>query len=870
METAGAKRSRLVKLAALLMVALAVSPIRADAHRPAHASLSGRCAFHSLPFVAAPERESDDHGDVCGRLESQPATASFSRSRWLSAHAAQSVSVATGATSRVSVSSAGAQGVLASRGGAISADGRFVAFASDASNLVAGDTNAVADVFVHDRETGETERVSVASDGTQGNQPSFADWGQAISADGRFVAFTSHATNLASGDTPNASDVFVRDRQTGTTEVVSSSGVSANTGAGMPAISADGRFVAFWSSDPNLVTGDTNGSSDLFVRDRETGSVERVNVASDGTQANRQQHLGISGISADGRFVGFLSDASNLVPGDTNGTVDVFVHDRLTGGTARASVSSDGAEANGASAPAAISADGRFVTFNSEASNLVPSDTNGQRDIFVHDRLTGETERVNVSSSGDEANADTYIPALSANGRFVAFDSVATNLGAPGGTWQVFVHDRQTAETDWIRTDNGAVQAFYGGTLAISADGSAVVFTSSASDLVDGDTNGVPDVFVNVRSAPPPPAPSPCAGTDAAVVGVRGAGDPDAPEVLPGRHAKAIAAYLRSKGLALFDNDDYPTDGVIGLPYPAVAPLEFVGYGLSVSTGASNLETLISSLRSLCGADFPILLAGFSQGAHVIQSALEQLDDRADANGDPTWESIAGVALLASPRFDPDDSAARGTFPGSAPRFGLAGAAEIRDRFSTVTRTYCLADDPVCQAPLQVSKCLALRTPRSVVACLAATVIDTWKTIHSQGYYPTSCEQPCELNPLMEDAAELLRWAVRRKQQQPTPPNPTGELEAYRDFLNPLNTRVSAGSVYARGAPTNLYRWDFDSDATIDTTTISPFVVHAYGVGIGRRGFDTITTTVHIDHIDGSETVRSICIRRAPVGSATC
>src|SRR6266446_5338687 len=206
-----------------------------------------------------------------------------------------------------------------------------------------------------------TERVSVASGGTEGNDASL---GSALSADGRFVAFDSAATDLVAADTNGVSDVLVHDRQTGTTERVSvaSDGTQGNGKSGLlsfafpPALSADGRFVAFVSFATNLVAGDTNGATDVFVHDRQTGITERVSVASDGTQGNNASSYPV--LSADGRFVAFDSDATDLVAGDTNGTTDVFVHDRQTGATERMSVASGGVQGNGFSAGPALSADG--------------------------------------------------------------------------------------------------------------------------------------------------------------------------------------------------------------------------------------------------------------------------------------------------------------------------------------------------------------------------------------------------------------------------------------------------------------------------------------------------------------------------------
>src|SRR5437016_457905 len=297
-------------------------------------------------------------------------------------------------TERVSVTSGGTEGNGASLGSALSADGRFVAFDSAATDLVAGDTNGVSDVFVHDRQTGTTERVSVASDGAQGNDSSglvtFA-FPPALSADGRFVAFVSAAANLVASDTNGATDVFVHDRQTGTTERVSvaSDGTESNAANVGSSLSADGRFVAFHSAATNLVAGDTNGATDVFVHDRQTGTTERVSVASGGSQGNGSNAGPV--LSADGRFVAFHGTASNLVGGDTNGTTDVFVHDRQTGTTERMSVASGGTQGNGPSSGAALSADGSLVAFHGTATNLVAGDANGAYDVFVHDRAVSTT-----------------------------------------------------------------------------------------------------------------------------------------------------------------------------------------------------------------------------------------------------------------------------------------------------------------------------------------------------------------------------------------------------------------------------------------------------------------------------------------------
>lgn len=381
----------------------------------------------------------------------------------------------------------------------VSADGRFVAFHSDASNLVSGDTNDFGDVFVRDRLTGKTERVSVSSAGKQGNAPS--DY-PGISADGRFVFFNSYASNLVAGDTNENWDVFVRDRLTRTTErvSVSSSGKQGNGDSYGTLTSPDGRFVVFDSYASNLVAGDRHGYLDVFVRDRLTGTTDRVSVNSAGKQARGTSYA--AALSPDGRFVALSSWASNLVAGDTNRELDVFVRDRLHGTTDRASVSSNGEQARGQSDFGSLSADGRFVAFHSDASNLVAGDTNRKWDVFVRDRLQGTTERVSVSSAGKQGNRRSNSPLISDDGRFVFFDSTATNLvDRDTNDWRdVFMRDRLTGTTERLSVSSLGKQANGKSFLyAVSTDGRFVAVVSKASNLVAGDTNESWDVFLRDR-----------------------------------------------------------------------------------------------------------------------------------------------------------------------------------------------------------------------------------------------------------------------------------------------------------------------------------------------------------------------------------
>lgn len=407
----------------------------------------------------------------------------------------------------------------------ISADGRRVVFASYASNLVPGDTNTCQsqwayqpsegnclDIFAHDRETGTTRRVSIASDGAQSDGESFAP---VISADGRWVAFRSRASNLTPDfaeactrrDYPdNCSGIYVHDLETGQTELLvvmsDNGGIGANY---YLSISADGRFVAFWSYESSLVESISKSGGNLFVYDRQTQEIKAVMEGTEGPSGSAPcQPPGISAttpwmafscprggifvihpqtniveivsrsdgtLSADGRYVAFASEAGDLVPDDTNECAnpqfgrhncsDIFVYDAQTGQVERVSVASNGTQSNGESYTPSISADGRFVVFASDATNLVPNDTNACRpnpytatcfDIFIYDRETRAIERVSITSDGVQANNDSRWPRISADGRWVVFISRATNLvaGDTNEAMDVFVHDRETGRTERV------------------------------------------------------------------------------------------------------------------------------------------------------------------------------------------------------------------------------------------------------------------------------------------------------------------------------------------------------------------------------------------------------------------------------------
>ncbi len=390
---------------------------------------------------------------------------------------------------RLSVNSQGNEANNFSINPSISADGRYIAFESSASNLVVGDINNLPDIFIADRLSKTTNIVSVNSFGEGGNLSSF---NPSVSGDGRFVVFESNATNLVEGDSNNATDIFLRDILTATTTRVSvdSFGDGGNAASVNPSISADGRFIVFESDATNLVAGDTNNVRDIFLRDALTGTTTQISTNSLGNTGNLSSFNPV--ISADGRSIAFDSFAANLVEGDTNNTRDIFVSDRETGIVSLVS-------GNSSSITPSISANGRFIAFDSSATNLISGDTNGARDIFVGDLQAGTTTRISVDALGNEATRSSFKPAISGDGRFVAFDSFDPLLvpGDSNGTNDIFLRDLLNGTTARISVNSQGL----GGNLtsfnpAISGSGEVVAFDSFATNLVEGDTNNNRDVFV--------------------------------------------------------------------------------------------------------------------------------------------------------------------------------------------------------------------------------------------------------------------------------------------------------------------------------------------------------------------------------------
>lgn len=326
----------------------------------------------------------------------------------------------------------------------VSGDGRFVVFSSTASNLVAGDLNQVADVFVRDRKRHVTRLLSVGRRGGEGNRVSYAP---VITRHGRYVGFISGAWNLVAHDTNRRTDGFIRDRQTGITRRIdiSTSGGQANGPTISVALASGARYVAFESLASNLVAHDVNHASDIFIRDRVSHRTRVISVSSTGRRGDGSSRE--PSISANGRYVVFNSAADTLVPGDTNQAEDVFIRDVKNHTTHRISVSSSGAQANNSSFLPQISSDGRYVVFESSATNLVPSDTNGVPDIFIRDRVAKTTTRVSLTATGGQADNSSS-----------GFDAGAS-----------FPY--------------------------ISADGRYVTFLSDSDNLVTGDTDQSFDIF---------------------------------------------------------------------------------------------------------------------------------------------------------------------------------------------------------------------------------------------------------------------------------------------------------------------------------------------------------------------------------------
>lgn len=456
----------------------------------------------------------------------------------------------------------GVQGNEDSASSAVSYNGRWVAFRSEATNLVPNDTNNAADIFLRDLLTCDTTRISVSSSGTQANDSSAHP---SMSLDGRFVVFHSKASNLAPNDSNHTEDVFLHDISTGQTTLISramvisgSPAVSANSHSWQPVISANGRWIAFASQANNLIAGDDNTTFDVFLYDRFTDQLMLVSRTPTGAVGDGES--GAPSISGDGHYVAFASGSRNLVVGDTTGHADIYLFDRITLTVMRVSQGISSEEPNGLSTDPAISHDGRFIAYSSTADNIGGGDTEGCSpypscsDIFLYDREAGTTTLVSMTVSAVPTDGHSRNPSISGDGRFVIFDSdsaqlalgdtswcrrtdlppLMTNTPAPpnGGSTltptptlcptcatptphyqadsvscpDIFLYDLQSGTVQLI----SAVLGVFGDERSIdpviSSDGRVLVFDSRASNLVSPDLNNHRDILALANPNPIPTA----------------------------------------------------------------------------------------------------------------------------------------------------------------------------------------------------------------------------------------------------------------------------------------------------------------------------------------------------------------------------
>jgi Tol biopolymer transport system component len=407
----------------------------------------------------------------------------------------------TGSLEMVSFDTDGSESDGISTSGTLSGNGRYLAFTSNATNLVPGDSNSADDVFLLDLQTNEMELVSVSTDGvTAGN---LASSGPSITSDGRFIVFQSNATNLVENDTNNKTDIFVRDMVNKTTVRASlgNAGEEANNTSMIASISDDGRYVAFYTSATNLIANDTNMFSDIFVRDLQENTTICVSVRSDGSQISSGHYA--PRISGNGQVVSFYSSGTDLVENDTNGKADVFVHNIVTGVTSRVSVGTGNVEGNNSSNTSSISYDGRYIAFESTASNLVADDLNSMADVFLHDTTTGETILVSKHTNGTQATAASSNSTMSSDGKYIVYKNSSDTLvdNDLNGFADMFMYNTETGQTTRVSLGNGGNESngnsSGGFRPSISTDGNLVVFDSLATNLVAGDTNNKSDVFIH-------------------------------------------------------------------------------------------------------------------------------------------------------------------------------------------------------------------------------------------------------------------------------------------------------------------------------------------------------------------------------------
>jgi Tol biopolymer transport system component len=410
-------------------------------------------------------------------------------------------------TTCVSVTPAGLAGNFHSGQATFTPDAHWIFYISGATDLVVPDTNGMVwDVFRRDRASGATSIVMTSSSGAQPNDDCFIP---KVSADGRYVACLSLGSNLVAGDTNGSYDVFVRDLVTGVTQRAT----LTSTGQEIPGyvltydFSANGRFVAFTSSDPGIVPGDNNDVFDVFVRDLAVGTTERVSLGVGGVEANGHSFEFVC-ISGDGRFVLFTSEATNLAIGDNNSRPDLFLRDRALGTTQLIDKTPAGVAGDRGVASCWMTPDARFIVFLSDSDDLVAGDLNLNTDVFLLDRAIGTMEIASLGNGGAQGNSNPWDAVVSSDGRFVAFSSNATNLVAfdlNGSTGDVFLRDRILGTTVLASVSSSGEQANLGSNEPVfSGDGRFLLFGSDSNNLAANDTNAFGDVYLRDASSPGP------------------------------------------------------------------------------------------------------------------------------------------------------------------------------------------------------------------------------------------------------------------------------------------------------------------------------------------------------------------------------
>ncbi|MEF8756318.1 MAG: hypothetical protein V5B60_20670 [Accumulibacter sp.] len=517
---------------------------------------------------------------------------------------------------RISVTGSGGQGYGpgGSRSASFSADGRYVLFESGASNLVGGDTNGSSEVFIKDLQTGAVRRVWTALE-----EYSYFRYSSdpSLSADGNYVVFTNATWEWGFRTIDETSNVFIMDLRTGVTRCVSTDstgGPERGTSSGA-SFSADGRYVVYQSS---AIGQYFHG---IFVRDLQSGATRRVSTDAADLPANGDSSH--ASFSADGRYVVFQSRGSNLVAGDTNGATDIFVKDLLTGGIQRVSSDSAGTAGNGRSGSASFSADGQRVVFESEANNLVAGDSNGSSDVFVRDLRTGAIERVSTDFAGNQVDGGSGSASLSTDGRYLVFASVAPNLVAndTNGCSDVFVKDLQTGAVHRVSASlaggEGNAASF---SPRFSSDGRYILLTSDASNLVGDDTNGATDVF---RVSNPFVETG---GTDTVIASIDYVLPDRVERIVLAGSAHLNAGGNGGNNLLTGNDGNNVLDGAGGIDAAsygtasAGVTVTLVMAGVQQNTGQAGIDTLIG-IEDLIGSGFNDFLTGDADNNSVQGAA---------------------------------------------------------------------------------------------------------------------------------------------------------------------------------------------------------------------------------------------------------